>query len=128
MNDVPGPHTPTWNDRVVGELGDPDRPLAGIRVVDLSVTLPGPYCTQVLRRLGASVIHLEPPDGDSLRWVAPLSFAWLAQGKESVAVDLKSTRDHELALGLLAEADVVVQGWRRALPSASASPMTSCAN
>jgi CoA:oxalate CoA-transferase len=89
-----------------------ERPLEGIRVVDLSVTLPGPYCTQVLRRLGASVIHLEPPGGDTLRWVAPTSFAYLAEGKESVIVDLKEPVDHKLALALLAEADIVVQGWR----------------
>lgn len=92
--------------------GVDDAPLAGLRVVDLSVTLPGPYCTQVLRRLGASVLHLEPPGGDALRWVAPASFAYVSQGKESVVVDLKDPIDRELALQLLAEADVVVQGWR----------------
>jgi crotonobetainyl-CoA:carnitine CoA-transferase CaiB-like acyl-CoA transferase len=93
-------------------MNNPDTPLAGIRVVDLSVTLPGPYCTQMLRRLGASVVHVEPPGGDSLRWVAPISFAWLAEGKESVAVDLKDPVDRDLAMSLLADADVVVQGWR----------------
>jgi crotonobetainyl-CoA:carnitine CoA-transferase CaiB-like acyl-CoA transferase len=89
-----------------------DAPLSGLRVVDLSVTLPGPYCTQVLRRLGASVLHLEPPGGDTLRWVAPTSFAFLAQGKESVVVDLKDPTDHHLAMAQLAQADVVIQGWR----------------
>jgi crotonobetainyl-CoA:carnitine CoA-transferase CaiB-like acyl-CoA transferase len=89
-----------------------EAPLTGLRVVDLSVTLPGPYCSQVLRRLGASVLHLEPPGGDTLRWVAPTSFAFLAQGKESVVVDLKDPVDLALALAQLAEADVVIQGWR----------------
>jgi crotonobetainyl-CoA:carnitine CoA-transferase CaiB-like acyl-CoA transferase len=89
-----------------------DAPLTGLRVVDLSVTLPGPYCTQVLRRLGASVLQLEPPGGDTLRWVAPASFAYVAQGKESLVVDLKDEQDVQLALSLLAEADIVVQGWR----------------
>jgi crotonobetainyl-CoA:carnitine CoA-transferase CaiB-like acyl-CoA transferase len=89
-----------------------EAPLAGLRIVDLSVTLPGPYCSQVLRRLGASVLHLEPPGGDNLRWVAPTSFAFLAQGKESVVVDLKDPVDHRLAMTELAKADVVIQGWR----------------
>jgi crotonobetainyl-CoA:carnitine CoA-transferase CaiB-like acyl-CoA transferase len=66
----------------------------------------------MLRRLGASVLQLEPPGGDTLRWVAPASFAFVAQGKESIVVDLKDDDDRELALSLLAEADIVVQGWR----------------
>ncbi|WP_157988091.1 CoA transferase [Jiangella endophytica] len=90
----------------------PDRPLEGVRVVDLSVTLPGPFASQILRRLGASVLHLEPPAGDSLRLMAPAAHAFLAEGKESVAVDLKQPPELALALDLLAEADVVVEGWR----------------
>lgn len=112
MNAQRGPHSRPDQVSATVPMKDPDTPLSGVRVVDLSVTLPGPYCTQVLRRLGASVIHLEPPTGDSLRWVAPVSFAWLAEGKESVAVDLKDPLDHDLAMSLLADADVVVQGWR----------------
>lgn len=112
MNAQRGPHNRLDEVSATVPMKDLDTPLAGVRVVDLSVTLPGPYCTQVLRRLGASVLHLEPPSGDSLRWVAPVSFAWLAEGKESVAVDLKDPLDHSLALSLLADADVVVQGWR----------------
>ncbi|HET6530923.1 MAG TPA: CaiB/BaiF CoA-transferase family protein [Actinoplanes sp.] len=89
-----------------------DAPLAGVRVADLSVTLPGPFATQMLRRLGAAVLHLEPPGGDPLRRGAPASHAFLAEGKESVVVDLKRDGDRELALRLLADADVVVEGWR----------------
>ncbi|WP_238007020.1 CoA transferase [Dactylosporangium sp. AC04546] len=91
---------------------DADSPLAGVHVVDLSVTLPGPYATQVLRRLGATVVHLEPPGGDSLRYGAPASHAFLAEGKESVVVNLKDPSDRGFALSLLAGADIVVEGWR----------------
>jgi crotonobetainyl-CoA:carnitine CoA-transferase CaiB-like acyl-CoA transferase len=91
---------------------DADSPLAGVHVVDLSVTLPGPYATQVMRRLGATVLHLEPPGGDSLRHGAPASHAFLAEGKESVVANLKDPSDRDLALRLLADADIVVEGWR----------------
>ncbi|HEU4346474.1 MAG TPA: CaiB/BaiF CoA-transferase family protein [Actinoplanes sp.] len=91
---------------------DTDSPLNGVRVADLSVTVPGPYATQVLRRLGAAVLHLEPPGGDPLRYGAPAAHAFLAEGKESVVVNLKDPGDRDLALRLLAGADVVVEGWR----------------
>ena len=93
-------------------MTDPGAPLQGVRVADLSVTLPGPYATQVLRRLGAAVVHLEPPGGDPLRYAAPASHAFVAEGKESVVADLKDPAGRELALRLLAGADVVVEGWR----------------
>ena len=91
---------------------DSGAPLDGLRVADLSVTLPGPYATQVLRRLGATVVHLEPPGGDPLRYGAPASHAFVAEGKESVVADLKDPAGRELALRVLAGADVVVEGWR----------------
>jgi crotonobetainyl-CoA:carnitine CoA-transferase CaiB-like acyl-CoA transferase len=87
-------------------------PLAGIRVADMTVTLPGPYCSQLLLRLGASVTHLEPPQLDSLRTTAPASFAALSNGKGSVTVDLKSETDRAIALSILADAHVVIEGWR----------------
>ncbi|MEU0482134.1 CaiB/BaiF CoA-transferase family protein [Streptosporangium sp. NPDC006013] len=95
-----------------GNLVASSGPLNGLRVVDMSVTLPGPFCTQMMCRLGATVIQLEPPAGDSLRWVAPASFTYLAAGKQSVVVDLKDSDDQALARALLAEADIVVEGWR----------------
>jgi crotonobetainyl-CoA:carnitine CoA-transferase CaiB-like acyl-CoA transferase len=87
-------------------------PLHGIKVVDLSVTLPGPYCAQLLRRLGATVVHVEPPAGDALRTMAPASFAFLSVGKTSVTINLKSDTERSVALSLLADADVVIEGWR----------------
>jgi crotonobetainyl-CoA:carnitine CoA-transferase CaiB-like acyl-CoA transferase len=96
----------------VPALGTHELPLAGVKVVDLSITLPGPYCAQLLRRLGATVLHLEPPARDALRTMAPSSFAFLSEGKTSVTVDLKSAADREVALSVLAEADIVIEGWR----------------
>ncbi|GAC1574604.1 MAG: CaiB/BaiF CoA-transferase family protein [Candidatus Dormibacteria bacterium] len=87
-------------------------PLAGLHVADLSVTLPGPYCSQLLRRLGASVTHLEPPELDPLRTLAPASFAALSAGKESVVVDLKSAQGLKNALAVLADSGIIIEGWR----------------
>lgn len=87
-------------------------PLSGILVADLSVTIPGPYCAQVLCRLGATVVHVEPPDGDPHRHLAAASFAALAAGKDSVVADLKTDTGKELVLSILGRADVVIEGWR----------------
>lgn len=87
------------------------RPLAGVLVADLTVTLPGPYATSLLARLGARVIKLEPPGGDLTR-SAPTMHEPLNAGKESAEVDLARPEDAELARNVVAGADVVVEGWR----------------
>ena len=92
-------------------LSGADAPLRGLVVADFSVTLPGPYCSQLLRRLGARVIHVEPPGGDPVRDVSDL-FAALSEGKESVVVDLRLDADRALALAITDDADIVVEGWR----------------
>lgn len=104
------PRRPTMAD--VGSGRNHDQPLHGVFIADLSVTLPGPYCSQLLRRLGAEVVHVEPPAGDPLRVMAPASFASLAEGKDSVTADLKTERDREFVLSIAQEADVVIEGWR----------------
>lgn len=86
-------------------------PLRGLLVADFSVTLPGPYCSQLLRRLGARVIHLEPPGGDPVRVMLEV-FDRLAEGKESVRVDLTREDDRAAALRVTDVADVVIEGWR----------------
>lgn len=86
-------------------------PLDGVTVVDFSTTLPGPYCSSLLLRMGARVFAMEPPGGDSLR-LQPTTYAAVARGKESVVVDLKQEGDRELALALVEAADVVIEGWR----------------
>ncbi len=94
--------------------------LTGIRVLDLTRLLPGPFATQWLAAMGAEVIRIEPPTGgDWLREMPPFEVegmgAWFAavnRGKKSVAIDLKSPEGHELFLRLVRSADVVVEGFR----------------
>jgi alpha-methylacyl-CoA racemase len=85
-------------------------PLAGMLVVDLTRYLPGAFASRELRRLGARVVRVEPPEGDPMRQVAPAWDDALNSGKESVACDLKA--DVELAQALLERADFVLEGFR----------------
>ena len=95
--------------------------LAGIKVVDLTSVVFGPYCTQVLADLGAEVIKVETPGvGDAFRWSgkAPTSpnmapgFMALNRGKRSIALDLKAANDLAVLHALLAEADLFVVNIR----------------
>ena len=95
--------------------------LAGIKVVDLTSVVFGPYCTQILADLGAEVIKVETPGvGDPFRWSAkaPVSpnmapgFMALNRGKRSIALDLKAEADLAVLHGLLAEADLFVVNVR----------------
>lgn len=88
-----------------------DRPLDGIVVLDLTITIPGPYATHLLQRMGARIIKLEPPGGDITRMTPGLHDA-MNVGKESVTVNLKDPHDQALARAIAARADVVVEGWR----------------
>lgn len=88
------------------------KPLAGCRVLDLSMLLPGPYCTWQLASFGAEVIKIEPPTGDPLRELNPAMFAMLNRGKRSVVLDFKQAADRETFLGMVAHADMVVEGFR----------------
>jgi crotonobetainyl-CoA:carnitine CoA-transferase CaiB-like acyl-CoA transferase len=98
----------------------PFAPLAGIRVVDVTASLAGPSCTQLLAALGADVVKVEPPEGDHARhWGPPfvgddgaLFFAANA-GKRSLALDLED--DLDTVLRLVDEADVFVQSLRPGL-------------
>ncbi|OGQ09132.1 MAG: hypothetical protein A2138_11965 [Deltaproteobacteria bacterium RBG_16_71_12] len=95
-------------------------PLTGVRILDLSRLLPGPFCTQLLRDLGAEVIKVEDPQGgDYVRYTPPLLddgnsvfFHALNRGKKSVVLDLKSAIDRGRFLKLVTTADVVVEGFR----------------
>jgi crotonobetainyl-CoA:carnitine CoA-transferase CaiB-like acyl-CoA transferase len=95
-------------------------PLAGIRVVDLSRVLAGPYCTMMLSDLGADVVKVERPgDGDETRsWGPPYAggeaayFLSVNRGKRSIAVDLKQPEGSALVLDLCAQADVVLENFR----------------
>src|SRR5262249_28740730 len=99
--------------------GDPPRlALAGLRVVDLSQGISGPFCAMQLGDLGAEVVKIEPPAGDWLRGGGPLSggesalFLQLNRNKRGAVLDLKSPAGRAAALALLDRADVVVEGYR----------------
>jgi crotonobetainyl-CoA:carnitine CoA-transferase CaiB-like acyl-CoA transferase len=95
-------------------------PLAGVRVVDLSRVLAGPYATMLLADLGADVVKVERPgEGDETRgWGPPYSgdvaayFLAVNRSKRSVAVDLKQPEGCALALDLCTSADVVIENFR----------------
>jgi len=95
-------------------------PLAGVRVVDLSRVLAGPYATMTLADLGADVVKIEhPAGGDETRaWGPPFAggesayFLSVNRSKRSVALDLKDPEGRELALELCARAEVVIENFR----------------
>jgi crotonobetainyl-CoA:carnitine CoA-transferase CaiB-like acyl-CoA transferase len=94
-------------------------PLKGIRVLELSIALTGPYIGALFADQGADVVKVERPDiGDIMRWIGPsvngLSavFRVCNRGKQSVAVDICTDVGREIALELAARADVVMQNFR----------------
>jgi CoA:oxalate CoA-transferase len=105
-------------------MGDPlalpsvARPLSGIRVVDFSTMVSGPYCTRLLADCGAEVWKIEPAEGDLIRHAPPVMrdgsryFAAFNCGKKSVAIDLKTKRGREIAADLAVRADVLVENFR----------------
>lgn len=87
-------------------------PLAGVRVLDLSQTLPGPFCTQVLADLGADVLKVEPPTGDMTRHSPTGIFHTANRNKRSLVIDLKQPEGLATCLRLAEGCDVFVEGFR----------------
>jgi crotonobetainyl-CoA:carnitine CoA-transferase CaiB-like acyl-CoA transferase len=97
-------------------------PLGGVRVVDLSQVMAGPFCTMLLGDLGADVIKIEPPNGDLSRSMGgrrlqmkgkdKAPFFALNRNKRSIVLDLKQPADLERALALVHHADVLVESFR----------------
>ena len=99
-------------------MPQPDLPLAGIRVLDLTQILAGPYCTMMLGDLGADVVKVERPDGDGTRrWGPPFAgeesayFLQVNRNKRSIAIDLKDPDGAAVAQRLAARADVVIENF-----------------
>jgi crotonobetainyl-CoA:carnitine CoA-transferase CaiB-like acyl-CoA transferase len=96
-------------------------PLAGIRVLDMTTVLLGPYATQLLAEMGADVLKLEAPEGDVVRQIGPernpgmgAMFLTLNRGKRSLVLDLKRPEGLRAARAVAASCDVVVTNIRSA--------------
>lgn len=95
-------------------------PLSGVRVLDLSRVLAGPFCTMVLGDLGAEVIKIEHPEGgdDTRAWGPPFAagesayYLSVNRNKKSVLADLKAPRGREVVTALAARSDVVIENFR----------------
>lgn len=103
-------------------LPPPAGPLAGIKVLDLSAYIAGPYGCTLLADQGADVIKVEPPSGDNLRHYPSTlagesrAFVGVNRSKRGVVLDLKAAEDHAVLLDLVREADVLVHNFRPGVP------------
>ncbi|MEM5310527.1 CoA transferase [Paraburkholderia sp. JHI869] len=101
----------------------PRGPLAGVRVLDLSAYIAGPYGCTLLADQGADVIKIEPPTGDNLRkYPSTLeaesrAFLGVNRGKRGLVLDLKQPRAQEVLLRLVKQADVLVHNFRPGVPA-----------
>ena len=93
--------------------------LAGLKVLDLTRVLGGPYCTQILADHGAEVIKIEPPQGDEVRdWGPPFHdemasyFIGVNRNKRAMGLDLTTEEGREVLLRLLEEADVLIENYK----------------
>ena len=90
--------------------------LDGVLVLELGQIYAGPYCTHLLRSLGATVIKIEPFEGEPIRWrssgqTSGQACLMLNAGKQGVRLNLKKPRGRELFLKLARQADVVVENF-----------------
>jgi crotonobetainyl-CoA:carnitine CoA-transferase CaiB-like acyl-CoA transferase len=93
-------------------MSEPWLPLAGIRVVDFSMFVPGPFASAILADLGAEVIKVEPPRGDPGRSYVPVQFRTENRNKRSIALDLKHAEAGPIVEKLVKQAQVVIEGFR----------------
>jgi crotonobetainyl-CoA:carnitine CoA-transferase CaiB-like acyl-CoA transferase len=117
------PDYTTAHERAAKMLPGPSGPLNGVRIVDLTWALAGPFCTMFLADLGADVIKIEPPHGDPARYSEPYEpndterafggyFASINRNKRGIVLDLKQERDREAFLRLVDTADAVTENFR----------------
>lgn len=94
------------------------RPLEGLKIVESSSYLTGPYASMMLGDLGAQIIKVEPPGGDGFRSFGHSQQGWSAlwvssnRGKRSIVLDLKNENDLATMRQLVAAADILVENWR----------------
>src|SRR5690606_12875835 len=94
------------------------RAFTGLKVLDFTTTIAGPYCARLLADLGADVVKVEAPEGDMMRTRPPLrngastSFGQLNAGKRGIVLDLKRAEAVVAARRLIQGADVIVENYR----------------
>jgi formyl-CoA transferase len=108
-----------WDETMAGTDSTPwGGPLKGIRVLDLSRVLAGPFASQMLADLGAEVIKVEPPAGDDTRHFPPLRegvshyFLSVNRSKKSIVVDLKTEEGAAIVRELAAASDILIENYR----------------
>ena len=115
-------HTRTHEDATPMAEG-PTGPLRGVRIVDLTQALAGPFCTMLLADLGADVVKVEPPHGDMPRYGGPFTrgdkekhyggyFASINRNKRGIVLDLTEQEGRDALLALADDADVLVENFR----------------
>src|SRR5258708_12902096 len=87
-------------------------PLTGIRVLDFSMFVPGPFASSIFADLCADVIKVEMPKGDPGRSYVPVQFDTENRNKRSLALDLKNGFSKKITERLIARADIVIEGFR----------------
>ena len=123
FNSSPRIHRMPNSSSAQSDQGADDRPLAGIRVLDFSRLLPGPFCSQMLADLGAEVIRIDDATrsdgGDLMRKEADVEgfgggefFHVVNRGKKSLAMNLRDARAVEIVKRLVGDADLVLEGFR----------------
>jgi hypothetical protein len=102
LHTEPGEHAPD-----PGWIVPPDRPLQGVRVLDMTRVLAGPVATRFLAGFGAEVLRIDPPD-----WDEPAVVPEMVLGKRCARLDLRQPQSREIWEDLLRQADVLVHGYR----------------
>lgn len=97
-------------------MSDDGRPLEGLTVLDLGQIYLGPYCGMLMARMGATVIKIEPPAGEPIRFrrdpgLPIVAFDLLNAGKRGLRIDLKQPAGRDLFLRLVGQADVVIENF-----------------
>ena len=94
-------------------------PLAGIKILDLTTVVMGPFATQILGDMGAEIIKVEAPAGDNMRWVGPMKHPGMGhihmhlnRNKRSLVLDLKKSEGLEANKRLIAQSDAMIYNVR----------------
>src|SRR5690606_32783610 len=116
---LPLKSTPMTASMTTQQASNSFAPPAGVRVLDFSKVLASPMCGQYLADLGATVIKVEPCDGDDTRRWPPIIgedgavFLSANRNKQSIAVDLKTAAGRDVVMRLLEDSDVMIESYRK---------------